>query len=201
MVTLAGYTAVTFASGAMADWFPTFLERYRDMTVAEAGGLVGTVTVAGGLGGTICGGLLADRLRSRTRQPYLATSAVSMLGAVVFAALAMQATGKMAITASIFGAQFLMWFYNGPVNTILANTTSAALRPRAFALSILCIHLLGDAISPPIVGFISDRTGSLPLGIALVPIFLGIGAAIWAVGWRLLPELEPTGDVAMRAGR
>ena len=55
-------------------------------------------------------------------------------------------------------------------------------------MSILSIHLLGDAISPPIVGAISDRTGNLTIGIGLIPVMLLLGALIWGVGWRRLSE-------------
>jgi MFS family permease len=191
VIAVAGYTAVTFAAGGMADWFPTFLSRYRGMDVAEAGSLVGTATVVGGLAGTVVGGLLGDRLRGRTRQPYLALSAWSMLPATLFAVLAIAMTQKTAIAACILLAQFFLWFYNGPINAILVNCVGANMRARAFSLSILSIHILGDAISPPIIGAISDRTGNLVTGIALVPITMFLGAAIWMAGWRTVPESAP----------
>ncbi len=181
---VAGYTAVTFAAGGMADWFPTFLSRHRDMDLAAAGSLVGTVTVVGGLAGTASGGLLADWLKRYTRQPYLALSGLSMIPASIFAALALVVHGKAAVAGCILGAQFFLWFYNGPINAILANSVPSAMVARAFAVSILSIHLFGDAISPPIIGAISDATGSLPLGVALVPVTMGIGAVVWLVGWR-----------------
>lgn len=188
VVAVAGYTAVTWAAGGMADWFPTYLSRMRGMDLAAAGTLIGTVTVVGGLGGTALGGWLADRLAGRTRQPYLALSAVSMVPAAVFAAAALMVPQGPLVGLCMLLAQFFLWFYNGPVNTIIANSVGPALRARAFALSILCIHLLGDAISPPIIGLISDHSGSLVLGVALVPVFMLLGALIWGLGWRRLPE-------------
>jgi MFS transporter, Spinster family, sphingosine-1-phosphate transporter len=179
-----GYTAVTFAAGGMADWFPTFLSRHRGMTLAEAASLVGTVTVIGGLAGTACGGLLADTLRRHTRQPYLALSGLSMVPATLCAALALVVPGHTAIVAAIFGAQFFLWFYNGPINALIANSVPSSMVARAFAVSILSIHLFGDAISPPIIGAISDATGNLPLGVALVPVAMGVGSIVWLVGWR-----------------
>lgn len=184
---VAGYTAVTFASGGMADWFPTFLSRHRGMDIGEAGSLVGTITVIGGLGGTAVGGLLADRVAKRTRQPYLAVSAVSMLLATGFATLTLVVPGKAAVAGCMLAAQFFLWFYNGPINALIANSVPSNMVARAFGVSILCIHLLGDAISPPIIGALSDATGNLPLAVALVPVGLAIGAAIWFWGWRRLP--------------
>ncbi len=188
VITVAGYTAVTFASGALADWFPAFLARQRGMGIGEAGSLIGTAAVVGGLGGTIAGGWLGDRLRGKTRQPYLALSAGSMAIATVLASLALVAEARWAIVALMVTAQFFMWFYNGPVNAIIVNSVSSSLRARAVSMSILCIHLFGDAISPPVVGAIADATHSLPLAVVVVPIALTLGTGIWLYGWRRLPE-------------
>ncbi|MBT9560692.1 MAG: hypothetical protein IV100_32005, partial [Myxococcales bacterium] len=91
----------------------------------------------------------------------------------------------------IAGAQLFMWCYNAPVNAILVNSVSSGLRVRAFALSILLIHVLGDAISPPIVGVISRVTGDLHLGLLLVPVTMLLSGIVWAVGWRVLPDGTP----------
>ncbi len=185
---VAGYTAVTFAAGGMADWFPVYLTRVRHMDTAAAGSTVGMVTVIGGLLGTGIGGVVAERIKHRTRQPLLAVSAVSMVFSAVFAAVALLVPDVRMSIACIGVAQFFLWFYNGPVNTLIANSVGADMRARAFSLSILSIHLFGDAISPPIIGFVSDAAGSLVPGVLLVPVFMAIGACIWLRGWRVVPE-------------
>ncbi len=188
---VAGYVAVTWAGGGMAEWFPTFLSRFRGMNIAEAGSITGTATVVGGLAGTLCGGLLADWLKRKTKSPYLALSCLSMIPAAGFAILALTAGNRMVIGAAILLAQFFLWFYNGPINAIIVNSVPAEMRARAVSMSILSIHLLGDAISPSIIGAISDRTHSLMNGMALIPVMLLLGAAIWGAGWRKLPDLQP----------
>ncbi len=191
---VAGYTAVTFASGALADWYPSYLHRSIGMDVGRAGMVVGGTAVLGGLGGTILGGILADRIQQRTRQPYLAVASSSMALAVLFTAASLLLRNEAAVIACIFFAQFFMWFYNGPINALIANATGSALRARAFALSILAIHLFGDSISPTIVGRLSDilaaagRIEPLATALWLVPVSMAVGAAIWAWGWRRLPE-------------
>ncbi len=80
----------------------------------------------------------------------------------------------------------------GPINTTLANSVPVSIRARGFSLSILTTHLLGDAISPLIIGAISDSTGSLKSAVVLVPIAIGISCIVWLCGWRLLPEVERT---------
>jgi MFS transporter, Spinster family, sphingosine-1-phosphate transporter len=183
---VAGYAAVTFASGALADWFPTFLQRHRGMSIEGSGRYVGMSAVLGGLGGTLAGGLIGDALKRWTRHPYLALSGGSMVLATVFGLLALRLTDPTWVIVSLFVAQFFLWCYNGPINAIVANCVPSALRARAFALSILLIHILGDAVSPSIVGVLSDRVG-LPTAIGLVPFAMGAGALIWLCAWRVLP--------------
>ena len=181
---VAGYIAVTWASGAVADWYSTFLVRHRQWDLAQATGVTGLAAVVGGLGGTITGGLLADRLKTTFRSPYFAVCCLSMIPATICMVLALLVRPYALILGLIVLAQFFFWFYNGPINAIIVNSVPAAMRARAVAMSILMIHLLGDAISPTIVGVISDRTGALVNGLALVPVFMGIGALIWGIGWR-----------------
>jgi MFS family permease len=185
---VGGYIAVTWAGGGMADWFATFLVRHRGMDLAAAAGLTGAATVVGGLAGTLSGGLIADWLKRKTKSPYFALSCLSMIPAAGFALVAMTATSRTMIGVAILLAQFFMWCYNGPINAIIVNAVPAAMRARAVSLSILSIHLLGDAISPTIIGVISDRTGALLNGMLLIPAMMLLGAAIWGVGWRTIRE-------------
>ncbi len=187
MLVVAGYTVVTFASGALADWFPTYLQRNRGMSIEMSGHYVGMSAVVGGLLGTITGGFLADRLKKWTRQSYMALSGWSMLLATIFGFFALTLQNAMSAVIMLFFAQFFLWFYNGPVNAMLTNCVPSALRVRAFAFTILLIHILGDAISPTIVGLASDYIG-LQAAIQLVPIAMGMGAVIWLYTWRTLPE-------------
>jgi MFS family permease len=178
---VAGYTAVTFASGAMADWFPTFLSRHRGMPLAQADLLVGSSAVVGGLFGTAAGGFCADLLKRFSKSPYLLLCSASMVLAVGGVVLTLTARESWAVAASIYAAQFFLWFYNGPVNTVLVNSVSPGLRVRAFALSILSIHLLGDAVSPSVVGWLSDH-GGLERAMWLIPLALAAGVAFWVFG-------------------
>jgi len=191
VLAVAGYAAVTFASGALADWFPTFLQRQHGMSVKASGMYVGASAALGGLLGTALGGLFADTLKRWTRQPYLALSGWSMVLTTLFAFLAVKVSNTTAAIIMLFVAQFFLWFYNGPINALIANSVPSALRVRAFALSILSIHIFGDAVSPSIVAAASDHIG-LQHAIQLVPIALGLGALVWLFAWRTLPEQART---------
>ncbi|MBI1947621.1 MAG: MFS transporter [Deltaproteobacteria bacterium] len=186
LYTVAGYVAVTFATGGIADWFATYLSRHRGFELAHAAAALGQAAVIGGIVGTALGGVLADRLKGRVRQPYLFVSAFSMLPAAALALVALYVVeGAFAIMACVTAAQVFLWMYNAPVNALIVNSVDAGMRARAFGLSILAIHVLGDVLSPPLIGAISDATdGNLPLALALVPVFIVLGGVVWAIGWR-----------------
>lgn len=194
VVTVAGYTAVTFATGGIAHWMPSFLGRLRGMDPATAASIVGVAAVIGGLAGTTLGGLVADRVTQHTRQPYLAVSGLAMIPAVVLCALALfVARAPSVIIGLMIATQVFLWAYNSPVNALIVNSVDPRLRARAFGLSILCIHLLGDVLSPPLIGAVSDATGDLEGALVMVPLTVALGGAIWLAGWRLLdvsPEAE-----------
>ena len=195
--TVAGYTAVTFATGGIADWFPEFLVRERGMTIEHAGLWVGVSALVGGLLGTTSGGFLADRLAKVTRQPYLAMSGLAMLPAVVLTTLALFIfKAPTAIIALVIFAQLSLWTYNAPVNAIIVNSVEPGLRARAVGVSILSIHLFGDVLAPPLIGMISDSTHDLGLALGMVPIAVLVGGVIWLVGWRTLPEPKAATPVA-----
>ncbi len=184
LYTVFGYVAVTFATGGIGEWFPTLLYRDRGFSLAEAGSVAGTATVVGGLVGTILGGVVAEGLVKRgVKEAYLWTSALSLIPAAALAAAAMFVVeGRLAVLICITAAQVFLWMYNGPVNTLLVNSTGPGLRARAFALSIFAIHAFGDVVSPPVIGAVSEHSGSLRLAITLVLVALVIGSIIWGLG-------------------
>ena len=89
----------------------------------------------------------------------------------------------------LFLTQLGVWCSNAPVSTVIVNCVPLSIRSRTVGLSILLIHLLGDASSPFIIGAISDSTGSIVLAVIIIPVALAISGFIWTVGWRVLPEV------------
>lgn len=190
---VAGYTAVSFATGGIADWLPTFLVRHRGMSVGDAATFTGLSAVVGGIAGTLLGGWIADRARAWTRYGYLATSAVAIAPAAMLAVVALFLLhSPAAVVAAIVACQVFLWMYNGPINALIVNSVDARMRARAVGVCTFCIHAFGDAVSPPAIGAISDATGgNLPLALGLVPFALCVGGVIWAIGWRTLPLATP----------
>ena len=81
----------------------------------------------------------------------------------------------------LFVAVFFLFFNTGPANTILVNVTRPEIRATAFAINILVIHMLGDVISPPLIGFIT-RFSDLHTAILIVSLSIPVGGLLWVLG-------------------
>ena len=85
----------------------------------------------------------------------------------------------------VFLAVFFLMFNTGPTNTILANATPPSIRSSGFALNIFIIHVLGDAISPAIMGFIADHS-SMDVAFGIVSAVVLVGGFFWIWGMKYL---------------
>ena len=150
-------TAMTFAIGGLSVWAPTYIHEAREIPLAQADMIFGGILVVAGLGATLFGGLLGDRLRARVPGSYFLVSGVGMLLAFP-ATIAILYTPFPYAWGFVFLAMFFLFMNIGPANTALANVTPRAIRSSAFALNILVIHLLGDALSPWLIGRIKDHS-------------------------------------------
>ena len=181
-----GMTAMTFAIGALAWWMPDYLETHHVPRLAgiEPRTVFGAITALAGLLATLAGGMAGDAMRSRFSGSYFLVSGVGLMISTP-CVLAFLAVPFPLAWIFIFLAVFFLFFNTGPTNTILANVTHPSMRPTAFALNILVIHILGDAISPPLVGAIADHF-SLTCGFVAVSMFMLLGGIIWLWGARYL---------------
>ena len=149
--------AMTFAIGGLAQWIPSFLYRVHALDVVKANTLFGATTVLAGILGTLAGGWLGDRWQKKSGKGYLLVSGWGFLIGAPFAAWAILAPGLAACMTAIFIAEFFLFLNTGPLNTVILNVTNPAVRAMAFAVNIFFIHALGDAVSPSILGWLSDQ--------------------------------------------
>jgi MFS transporter, Spinster family, sphingosine-1-phosphate transporter len=180
-----GQTLMTFSIGGLAYWMPSFLERERGIAADKTGLLFGAVTAVAGILGTLAGGYLGDRWERKVPGGLLLVSGIGLVLASPFMVAAANVGAVPLIFGAIFVAQFLIFFNTGPLNAALCNCVEPGFRAFAMGLNVLFIHLLGDAVSPPIIGFIAQHS-SLGLAIELnaIPVFLG--GAILLIGARNL---------------
>jgi len=191
VLTVLGYAAYTFAVGGLAFWMPTFLERSRGMTRSEATVSFGTIVVITGFVGTFVGGWMGDFFAKRSPRAYLWLSAFSCLTAAPLVWMALTTRSQPVYLSSMVAAQLCLFLSTGPINAAIANLVTATERASAIALSVFAIHLLGDVLSPPLIGALSDRT-SLASAVKIVPLAVVVGGAIWLWAASTKPRVELT---------
>lgn len=175
-------TAMTFAIAGLGFWVAAYL-RFRGQP--ESGKMIfGAITVVAGLAATLLGGVVADRLRPRIPGSYFLVSAVGMLAAFPLFAASLYVPFPAAwwlMAAAIFFA----FLNTGPSNTALANVTLPSVRASAFALNILIIHTLGDAIAFPAIGYIAGHS-NMTIAFLVVSGMMLIAGLLWLAGMKHL---------------
>ena len=185
---ILGYAAVTFSLGGISWWMPSFLQRVGGRSESSAAYLMGVITLCGGLGGTITGGVIAQRWsRTNFRALYL-VPAISSALAVPPALLCFFGPHNLTLYG-LGAAVFFISLGTGPVNAATLNAVRPEIRATAMAGQLFMIHALGDAISPPIIGAVSDRT-TLNIGLGSTLITMLIASVIIFVGSRHAPQLK-----------
>lgn len=184
-----GMAALTFAIGGIAHWMPKYVGAFRR---AGDEGMVtlifGAITCVAGITATLSGGIVGDALRTRIRGAYFVVSAGGVLLAFPFFLLMLVVPFPWA-WVFVFLAEFCLFFNTGPSNTALANVVHPAIRSTAFAMNIFFIHAAGDAISPPIIGYLTDRyDGNMNVGFGAVGAMMIIGGLLWLMGARYLDK-------------
>jgi MFS family permease len=174
---MASQTIYTFAVGGLAVWMPTYFVRERGLPLASAATAFGGVLAAAGLVGTLIGGRLGDRL-SRTRpDAHFLMSGVAMILSLPFTLLAILAPSPAIFWPAMFVDLTLLFLTTGPLSAAMANVLPATMRGRGFAFNTVAIHLLGDALSPWLIGEASDRIG-LRLPVLLTGALVVLAGAI-----------------------
>ena len=192
-ITVLGYAAYTFAIGGLAYWMPAFLERTRGVPRSEATVNFGTIVVVTGFIGTFVGGWMGDYFAKNARQGYLWLSAIATVIAAPFVWLALTTTSTTLYTVYMVIAQLLLFLSTGPINAAIINLVIASERATAIALSVFAIHVLGDALSPLLVGAISDAS-SLEQGVKILPVAVLVGGFVWMWAARAQAASKPPGE-------
>lgn len=194
-VATVGMTLMTFAAGGLASWMPSFLVRFAELSQGEAGLLFGGITAVAGLLGTIVGTLAGEWATRRRPDGYLVVSGVSLAAAAPLLIAVAAHPGRTATLVLTFAALFLVMLNTGPLNTAIINSVPARIRATAMATTIFVIHLFGDAISPTLIGMVSDWSGSLAVAVAACALPLLAGGLVLSFGGRARPEQAEGGSL------
>ena len=182
-----GMAMMTFALGGISVFLPKFLSQYRGMSLDRANLLLGLSIGGNGFVATLFGGWLGDRLLRRSDSAYYLVSAAGMTLGIPAMLVALYVAGPP-MMPGIVAAEFLLLLSTGPLNAAIVNSVSANIRSSAIGVNLIVIHLLGDAFSPPLMGYISDRS-SLPTAFIAAIVATALSAVALFYGMRYAPRL------------
>jgi MFS transporter, Spinster family, sphingosine-1-phosphate transporter len=183
-INCAAMTAMTFAIGGIGFFMPRYLEEVAHLDPTKSTPIFGGIVVVSGLLATLAGGIAGDKLRDRFPGSYFLVSAGGMLVGFPLT-IVMLFTPFPYCWAIIFLAVFCLFFNTGPSNTAIANVTPPTIRATAFAVNIFIIHLFGDAISPPVIGWVKVHWG-FKVAFGVVSVMMLIGGLVWLWGAKYL---------------
>ena len=149
-------TAITFIMGGCAAWVPTYFVRYLHVNTAQAGVWFGALVIVCGALGTFVGGKWAEERLAYSSRAYYEIMAVALVGSVLPLWLGLQCAHIGAALAWFGLTIFFLFLPTGAIAAALVATSPAPVRATAFALNIFIIHLLGDTLSPVLIGLMSD---------------------------------------------
>jgi predicted MFS family arabinose efflux permease len=160
----AAQTIFTFTLSGMQLWVPTFLTQERHIPIERANVFFGILLLVSGIGGTVMGGRLGDRLAKRFAAAHFTFSAFCTIAAVPLIITALRSHSEWVIWPCTFVGLFLLFAITGPLQGSMMNVLPANLRGRAVAIYTVSIHLFGDVLSQPLLGLAKDAMGlELPM--------------------------------------
>jgi MFS transporter, Spinster family, sphingosine-1-phosphate transporter len=183
-----GMAMMTFAAGGMQVWMPTFLSRMRQVPLKDANLYFGGMTLVAGIGATLLGAWLGDRMLRTNKGGYYLVSAIGMALALPAIVVAVTITNR-AMYPAIFLGEFFLLLNTAPLNAALVNSVSANIRATAVAVNIFTIHILGDAFSPTLMGYVSDKS-NMRIAFLVACVAVAISAFVLFYGMRYAPEIH-----------
>lgn len=176
-----GGALFSFGVNGLVGWAPTFLSRELGLSPAAAAVLLGKWGLVVGTAGTLFGGFLADWLRRYTDRGRILTAASGVIIGAVFA-LWLLRIRDLDLFVPVFAMSFFcMTWFNGPMSAVIFDVVPMRIGATVVGAYLLFIHVVGDAISFPLIGFLSDRFG-IDFAVMILPVVAFIGGIVVLTG-------------------
>ncbi|MDP6146335.1 MAG: MFS transporter [Gammaproteobacteria bacterium] len=161
LFTVIGFPFISFVTYSIAAFGPAFYMRNFGITEGEVATILGLITAVFGTLGVVIGGYLGDHLRKRHINGRLYVG-FGLIVLAVPAALGMLFTESLVMSYvyySLFQIATPMWVGIAP--TTVSDLVLPRMRGVAGAYYILMVSMLGLALGPYTIGYISDHFYSL----------------------------------------
>jgi predicted MFS family arabinose efflux permease len=177
---ILGGSVATLWSWGLMWWTPTFLQRSHQLTVGQAGQLLGPMHLIAGTAGTLLAGWLMGRPAAADPR-YVARLLGWVTALTTIPSILLYWVGSAnAATALLWIFVPAVYFYIGPILGLLQNVVPANMRATSCAILLFIANVANLVIAPQVIGWLSDW-------------FAGsFGAGHESLRWALL-LLAPTG--------
>jgi cyanate permease len=180
-----GFTGPLALYLALNTWLPAHLMATFSMTKAAAASFTGLFNLVG-----IPAALISGELTRRTgvRRPFIIGSGLLMSASATAMVLAPSATLR---TCGAIGLGIALFTYVAPLFTIPMELPESS--PQTVSLTmatVLSTAYAVSSVSPLVVGWLQERTGSYATGL----VFWAIGSLVLTLAGVLLPETGPRSE-------
>ncbi|HEY9162197.1 MAG TPA: MFS transporter [Desulfomonilia bacterium] len=175
-----GFAGSVFVTTSLISWLPTYYHRLEGLPMAQAG-TKGSLVLLLAVIGTPLGGFLADRwLRRRENARPLFCAASSAVTAVTlfiaFSVVGDNLEYPILLFAGMAGSAFVP-----AAVAITQDVVHPGVRAISYSLCVIVQHLLGSALGPIFIGFMSDKFG-LVTALKFLPIFSLFAGVMFLMG-------------------
>jgi MFS family permease len=181
---LGGLVAIASGLG-FAAWTPSYFVRERGLGVTETGALFGLGALAGGIGGSVLGGMLADRRRRIRIDGALDVAWVSAVIAAPLLLLTINTPSPWIFASSGLVGLIAIYAVFPALQTYMVALVPKERHGMASAVNVFFLGGLGSALGPFVIGVVSDRTASLHTAISIPALGLLVAAVLIVAAARL----------------
>ena len=146
----------TFTGTAVGFWTIPWLLRDFGVSAMEVGTVLGFAYAVVGLIGVISGGVLADRLRQRTRRGKLYVGLGAAVLSLLLILLVLSTDELLFVYGFIVCNALLVSMIAAPVSSTINDLMLPRTRAIGMSLYIMTMNFMGIALGPYCVGLISD---------------------------------------------
>jgi predicted MFS family arabinose efflux permease len=168
LVTVAfSLMALSFGLFGSFYWMPSLIHRSYGVDEGGAAAVAGATTAIGVLIGTACGAWLGRRWYQARKAAWLLIGGGGITVGTVVLAAGLATNALLPLAVSLVLATAFMAMATPTLTAAIAAVVGAASRGVGFA-AVQVLAAVGTALGPLVIGVVSDWTGSLKLGMAIL---------------------------------
>lgn len=178
----------TFSSLGMLQWLPLVFIRSHEMDLKDVGLFFGPPMTIGLIFGMLIGGVVGDRIASRSIPALLVFCAGMSAMTIPLYCLVLWWPSAPVALATTFVAAFFATAGNPAATAAMQTVCGANVRGLAAAFYTICSAVVGQALMPLTVGVLSDHlepalgADALRLALTIVVLATSLAAALYLLG-------------------